>query len=103
VQEELSRPFDTVKAQISSKLFREKRTKEFDDLVKRLKEEAKITVDEKELEAIQVAAAPAPGAPGAPGMPGMPGMPGNVPAPPAGAPGHGAMPAPTPVAPAAKP
>jgi peptidyl-prolyl cis-trans isomerase C len=70
VQEEISRPFDSVKAQISAKLLREKRTKEFDDLVKRLKEEAKISINEKELEAVQVSAAPPPGAPGMPGMPG---------------------------------
>jgi peptidyl-prolyl cis-trans isomerase C len=97
VQEELNRPFDSVKAQISSKLFREKRTKDFDELVKRLKEEAKITIDEKELEAVQVSTAPAPGA--AAGMPGMPGMP------PPGQPGHSALPAPAPAmpAPAAKP
>jgi peptidyl-prolyl cis-trans isomerase C len=81
VQEELSRPFDSVKGQISQKLNREKRTKEFDDLVKKLREEAKVTVDEKALEAIAVTAPP----PGGPGMPGMPGMPPQAPpaAPPA--------------------
>jgi peptidyl-prolyl cis-trans isomerase C len=71
VQEELSRAFDTVKTQISQKLTRERRTKEFDDLVKKLRDDAKITVDEKALEAVAVAAPP----PGPPGMPGMPGMP----------------------------
>lgn len=79
VQEELNRPFDTVKAQIGSKLYREKRTKEFDELVKRLKAEANIKVNDAELEKVAVAAAPA----GAPGMPGMhampPGMPGAAP------------------------
>lgn len=78
VQEELNRPFDSVKAQIASKLYREKRTKEFDELVKKLKADAKVTVNDAELEKITVAAAPA----GAPGMPGMvPGMPGAAPAP----------------------
>ena len=81
VQEELSRAFDTVKAQISQKLIREQRTKGFDELVKKLREEAKVTVDEKALEAIVVAAAP-PGAPTMPFMPGQPGMPPAHPAPP---------------------
>jgi peptidyl-prolyl cis-trans isomerase C len=79
VQEELARGFDQVKAQISQKLTRERRTKEFDDLVKKLRDEAKITVDDKVLESVVVAAAPA----GAPGMPGMPAMPQPPPAPPA--------------------
>lgn len=76
VQEELNRPFDSVKAQIGSKLFREKRTKDFDELVKKLKEEAKVVVHDAELEKVTVAAAPA----GGPGMPaGMPGMPAGMP------------------------
>jgi peptidyl-prolyl cis-trans isomerase C len=78
VQEELSRAFDTVKGQISQKLVRERRTKEFDDLVKKLRDDAKVSIDEKALEAIVVAAAPA-GGPGAPGMPFMPGQPGQPP------------------------
>jgi peptidyl-prolyl cis-trans isomerase C len=85
VQEELSRSFDQVKAQINQKLSRERRTKEFDDLVKKLRDEANVTVDDKALEAVAVAG-PAPGMPGAPG-PGMP-MP---------------MPAPAPAAPPAPP
>ena len=71
VQEELSRGFDQVKAQINQKLSRERRTKDFDELVKKLREEAKVTVDDKALDAVVVAAAPA----GPPGMPGRPGMP----------------------------
>jgi peptidyl-prolyl cis-trans isomerase C len=101
VQEELNRPFDAVKAQISSKLFREKRTKDFDELVKRLKEEAKITIDDKELEAVQVSTAPPPGAAPGMGVGGVPGMPPGAVAP--GQPGHGAgvsveRPAPPPAA-----
>ena len=76
VQEELSRSFDQVKAQINQKLSRERRTKEFDDLVKKLRDEANVTVDDKALEAVTVAAPP----PGPPGMPGMPGMPAPAPA-----------------------
>ncbi len=92
MQEELSRSFDQVKAQIGQKLTRERRTKEFDELVKKLREEAKVTVDDKALEAV-VVSAPPPGGPqgGPPGMPGMPfgnqppqsGPPGPPPAPPA--------------------
>jgi peptidyl-prolyl cis-trans isomerase C len=75
VQEELNRPFDQVKAQIASKLFREKRTKDFDELVKKLKADAKISVNDAELEKVVVAAAPAGAPPGMMGMPGMQGMP----------------------------
>ncbi len=74
VQEELSRSFDQVKAQISQKLSREKRTKEFDELVKKLRDEAKVTIDDKALEAVVVTAPPA-------GPPGTPGMPGSMPPP----------------------
>ncbi|WP_242344239.1 peptidylprolyl isomerase [Anaeromyxobacter terrae] len=88
-QEELNRSFDQVKAQIANKLYREKKTKEFDEWLKRLKDEAKISVDEKALEAVEVSAA----APGAPGMPGT-GMTGVMP--------HGPMPSATPVPPPAK-
>jgi peptidyl-prolyl cis-trans isomerase C len=76
-QAELNRPFDQVKTQIANKLYREKRTKEFDEYVKKLKEDAKVSVNDGELEKIVVAAAPTtpPGMPGAPGsmMPGQPG------------------------------
>lgn len=79
MQEEINRPFDAVKAQIASKLYRERKTKEFDDLVKKLKADANIKVDDAELEKITVAAAPPPGAGGMPGMPGMPAMPPGAP------------------------
>ncbi len=74
VQEELSRSFDQVKTQIGQKLTRERRTKDFDDLVKRLRDDAQVTVDEKALEAVAVSTPP-------PGMPGMPGMPMTPPPP----------------------
>jgi peptidyl-prolyl cis-trans isomerase C len=93
-QEEMNRAFDQVKAQIANKLGREKKTKEFDDYLKKLRDQASIQVDEKVLEGVEVAAAPA-GMPGAMnGMAPMGGMP----------PGHGGMgapgaaPAPAPVA-----
>ncbi len=64
-QPELSRTFDQVKAQIANKLHREKKTKEFDAWLKKLREQAKVSVDDKALEAVEVQAAPpAPGAGG---------------------------------------
>jgi peptidyl-prolyl cis-trans isomerase C len=76
-QEGVTRTVDQVKPQIQSRLQREKRTKEFDDYVKKLREEAKITVNDAELEKIVVSGAPAPGAgamppPGAQPRPAMP-------------------------------
>jgi peptidyl-prolyl cis-trans isomerase C len=95
-QEGVTRTVDQVKPQIQSRLQREKRTKEFDDYVKKLREEAKITVNDAELEKIVVSAAPAPGAGGmTPGA--MP--PGAMPPP--GAQPRPAMPPPAP-APAQK-
>jgi peptidyl-prolyl cis-trans isomerase C len=56
-----------VKPQITNKLNRERRTKEFDEFVKKLRDDAAITVDEKELDKVEVAGATPPqGA-----MPGM--------------------------------
>jgi peptidyl-prolyl cis-trans isomerase C len=95
-QDPLDRPFDVVKAQIAGKLARERRSKDFDDLVKKLRDQAHVTVDEKALEAIPVAGAPSVpgmggGMMGGGGMPpvrGAPGMP----------PGHAAPSAPAPAA-----
>jgi peptidyl-prolyl cis-trans isomerase C len=64
-QEEINRSFDSVRAQIANKLYREQKTKDFDAYVKKLKDDAKISVDDAELEKIAVAAPPAPTA-GAP-------------------------------------
>ncbi len=76
-QPEMSRTLDQAKAQIATRLQREKKTKEFDEWLKRLKEQAKVTVDEKALDAIQVQA-PSPDGPmfgmGGPGGPGSRGM-----------------------------
>jgi peptidyl-prolyl cis-trans isomerase C len=103
-QEGVTRTVDQVKPQIQSRLQREKRTKEFDEYVKRLRDEAKITVNEAELEKVAVSAAPPGGMPG--GMPaGMPGAmpPGasGMPPPARPMPPPGAAPAPAP-APAQK-
>jgi peptidyl-prolyl cis-trans isomerase C len=96
-QEELNRSFDQVKPQIANKLFREKKTKEFDEWLKRLKEDAKVTIDDKALEAIPVSAEPGPGGMGGGMMGAMPGHGGM------GAPAAAPRPAPAPApAPAAK-
>jgi peptidyl-prolyl cis-trans isomerase C len=76
-QPELVRTFEQVKAQIANRLHREKKTKEFDEWLKGLREKAQVKTDEKALEAIEVAAAPMP--PGLPGAPGMPGASGHPP------------------------
>jgi len=101
-QPELNRTFDQVKTQIANKLHRERKTKEFDEWLKKLREQAKITVDDKALEAIEVQAAPPGGMPMGGGMPAggampMGGMPGHVPM------GGPMMPAPAPAPPAAAP
>lgn len=96
-QEALDRPFDQVKAQIAQKIAREKKTKEFDDFVKKLREDAQVKVYDGEVEKVAVAASPAaPGGgmppgpmalPNAPVRPGGPeAMPPAPPRPPAPAP-----------------
>ncbi|HTN50943.1 MAG TPA: peptidyl-prolyl cis-trans isomerase [Anaeromyxobacter sp.] len=105
VQDELNRPFDQVKTQIANRLFREKKTKEFDEWLKKLKDQAGISVDDKALEAVEVSAPPAspPGMPGGMGHGGMGGgmMGGGMSAPPGMPPSGMPPPAPAP-APAAK-
>jgi peptidyl-prolyl cis-trans isomerase C len=94
-QEGITRTVDQVKPQVQSRLQREKRTKEFDEYVKKLREEAKVVVNEAELEKVVVSTAPA----GGPGMPGgMP--PGGMPA---GAMPRPAMPPPQAMPPAPAP
>jgi peptidyl-prolyl cis-trans isomerase C len=93
-QEELNRPFEQVKNQIANRLHRERKSKEFDEWQKKLRADAGVTVDEKALEAISVAPAPAGG--GMPPM--MPGMPPGHGAPPGGPEGPRAAPAPPPPA-----
>jgi peptidyl-prolyl cis-trans isomerase C len=98
-QEEMNRSFEQVKPQIQARLSRERKTKEFDAWLKNLKDDAKITVDDKALEAIEIAVLP-PGAPGMSGMPmGHPGVGGPMGVRPA--PGPSTPPNP-PAAPAAK-
>jgi len=97
-QPAVDRSFDQVRGQIANRLYREKRTKDFDEYVKRLREEAHVTVYDAELEKVAVAPANAGGAEAMPGMPRMPpGMRGGgpgpgiaPPAPPAAPPAAGA-------------
>jgi len=72
-QEAIDRPFDQVKGQIAQRLLRERKTKEFDEFVKKLREDAAVKVDDAELEKVAVAAPqPPPVAPGGPAMPAGP-------------------------------
>ena len=98
-QPELNRTVDQVKGQIAAKLARDKKTKEFDEWLKGLREAAKVTVDEKALEGVEVAASPQAGHGGMMGgMPGMggPGMPQMMPPPAAAQPAPASAPAPAP-------
>ncbi len=111
-QDEVNRTFDQVRAQIANKLFREKKTKEYEEWLKHLREDAKVTVDDKALDEIQVAAGPGmpPGGmpmggmpmgamPMRPMPPGATAMPPPMSAPP---PTSAPPPAPAPVAPATR-
>jgi peptidyl-prolyl cis-trans isomerase C len=62
VQEEVNRTLDQVKPQIVSRLSREKKAKEFDEWLKKLQADAKVSIDEKALDAVQIAAPTTPGA-----------------------------------------
>lgn len=97
VQEEMSRTLEQAKPQIVARLSREKKAKEFDEWLKKLRDSAKVQVDDKALEAVPVSVAPAAGG----AMPGMPGMMPGMAHPPMSAPG-GAPPPPPPPAPADK-
>jgi peptidyl-prolyl cis-trans isomerase C len=98
-QAEVNRPFDDVKVQIATKLSSQKKTREFDEFVKKLRESANVKVNDAELEKVAVAGPNTPG--GAPhGMGGSvgavsrsPAMPTPVPAAPAPAPAPAAAPA----------
>ena len=95
-QPAIDRSFDQVRGQIAGRLYREKRTKDFDELVRRLRDEAHVTVNDAELEKVAVAPANA-GVPSA-----MPGMPGAMPGSHGTAPGATVHPAPQPAPPPAQ-
>lgn len=73
-QPAIERTFDQVRPQIANRLYREKRTKDFDEYVKRLRDEAHVTVNDAELDKVAVAPANVGGPAGMPGMPGGLGM-----------------------------
>ena len=88
-QPELNRSLDEVKGQIAARLNSQRKTKEFDEFVKKLRDEANVKVNDAELEKVAVAAAPAPHAM----MPGLGGAPHPPPAPPTASPASPAAPA----------
>ncbi|WP_373046758.1 peptidyl-prolyl cis-trans isomerase [Vulgatibacter sp.] len=53
-QNALDRPFESVKSQIQNRLFREKRTKSFEDFVAQLKEKANVQVKDDVLASVEV-------------------------------------------------
>jgi peptidyl-prolyl cis-trans isomerase C len=57
-QAPIDRPFDEVKTQISARIGREARTKDFDGFVKKLRDGASIKINDAELEKIAVASTP---------------------------------------------
>lgn len=92
VQDEVNRDFEQVKAQLASKLARERKTKELEAWRKGLQDAAGVKIDEAALEKVEIAAAPAGGSRGH--MGGMMGGPGVTPAAPPAP--QGARPAPAP-------
>jgi peptidyl-prolyl cis-trans isomerase C len=66
----LDRKFEEAKDQIRGRMARERRSKEYDDFIKKLREGANVKIDDAELAkvgATEAPAAPTPGAPPAPG------------------------------------
>ncbi len=66
----LDRKFEEAKDQIRQRMARERRSREYDDFIKKLKDQSKITIDEGELAKVSASegGAPAPGGPVQPGM-----------------------------------
>jgi peptidyl-prolyl cis-trans isomerase C len=104
----LDRKFDEAKEQIRGRMARERRSHEYDDFIKKLREQANVTIDDAELAKIVAAEAPAGAPPNGmmmqPGMqPGQqfpmarPPQPGQPPRPP-----NAIQPAPAPILPAPK-
>ena len=90
-QAEMNRSFDEAKAQIASRLSAQKKTKDFDDYVKKLRADADIKIDDAALEKVPVTGAQ----PGPQMLPmGHPGGAQVVPAAPAAQPAAPAAPAP---------
>ncbi|HET6411149.1 MAG TPA: peptidylprolyl isomerase [Anaeromyxobacter sp.] len=97
VQEEQNRTLDQVKTQIVARLSREKKSKEFDEWLSKLRDSARVKVDETALDAIVVAPAATVPGPSQPGMHPPPMSSAPPAAPPAGDEAKpGAAPAPAP-------
>ncbi|MBS2022919.1 MAG: peptidyl-prolyl cis-trans isomerase [Deltaproteobacteria bacterium] len=65
----LDRKFEESKESIRGRMARERRSKEYDDFVKKLREGGKVTIDDAELNKVTAAEAPGQMPPGMPGMP----------------------------------
>ena len=59
----LNRTFEESKESIRGRMARERRSKDYDDFVKKLRENGKVSIDEVELAKVNPAEAPAPGLP----------------------------------------
>ncbi len=71
-QPALDRPFDAVKEQLASRIGRERRTREFDEFVKKLREKSGIEISDAELDKIPVIGPPSAAPPATPGAPVQP-------------------------------
>jgi parvulin-like peptidyl-prolyl isomerase len=80
----VDRKFEESKDSIRGRMARERRSRDYDEFVKKLHEQGNVKIDDAELGKVATADAPAPGmVPGAPGLPGQPQMVRPAPAPPA--------------------
>jgi peptidyl-prolyl cis-trans isomerase C len=66
----MNRSFDESKEPIRQRMARERRSRDYDEWVKKLRDNTKVTIHEQELEKVQVEAAPPPPAPGQPNVAG---------------------------------
>ena len=65
----LNRSFDESKESIRGRMARERRSREYDDWMKKLRENAKVSINDGELDKVQVEGAAQPGHPPVPGQP----------------------------------
>jgi peptidyl-prolyl cis-trans isomerase C len=82
----VDRKFEESKDAIRGRMARERRSRDYDEFVKKLHEQGNVKIDEAELAKVATSEAPAPGGPGAPGQPQLirpAGAPMAPPAPPA--------------------
>lgn len=103
IRDKIERSYEQVKGQIEHRLFKDLRTKKYDEFLANLQKAAKITINDKALNAYTPATA-APGDAPQPGQPDQPGQPQLAPMPgqPMGHPGVKLSPVPTPAPAGAK-